>query len=348
MTFSNAPTISMSRRNLIAGLAAAGSWSALSGGARAASRPNLIDLHYHFRGGGAGGVRQRTADLVADMDKNGIAVGMGYPGPVQTANIAEGRALARRLNERGAETVRDDPRRFGLMASLPMLDEEGSLAEIAYALDVLKADGFSVNTQYGTYWLGDPRFERIFEELSRHKAAVFVHPVDAACCTPATMSYETAPVMGAWLEWPMNTARTMMSMMLNRTINRNPDIRMIFAHGGGVMPLLISRMVAFNEWGAVAPEGPAKLLEMFPAGIEAEYAKFYVELAQAYAPENLYAIRRLMPRSHIVFGTDRGAFEFQHAVRQFREADLPADIRREISYENALALFPRVRSLWTA
>ena len=64
-----------------------------------------------------------------------------------------------------------------------MADVAGSLKEIEYAADVLKADGFGITTQYGDLWPGDPKFRPIWEELHRRNAVVYVHPSDAPCCT---------------------------------------------------------------------------------------------------------------------------------------------------------------------
>jgi predicted TIM-barrel fold metal-dependent hydrolase len=74
---------------------------------------------------------------LADMDKAGIATSMlsvTTPG----VNLTKGetaRRLCRESNEYAAKLVADHPGRFGNFAMLPLTDVEGSLTELAYALD---------------------------------------------------------------------------------------------------------------------------------------------------------------------------------------------------------------------
>ena len=62
-------------------------------------------------------------------------------GPVVLVISPATRRLARACNDYGARLVQDHPTRFGLFAAVPLPDVDATLAEIAYAYDVLKVDG---------------------------------------------------------------------------------------------------------------------------------------------------------------------------------------------------------------
>ena len=334
------------RRTMLTAAAAV----ALAGAAAPAIRPvrrGLIDVHHHIVPPALSGMPNANAwspqAAVEGMDRAGIATGIAYAGPVLVAELGRRPAIARASNEFGAKIGRDHPGRFGLFAALPFPDVTATLAEIDYALDVLQADGFGIATSYGDKWLGDAAFAPIWERLNARGAVVFVHPQDAPCCTPNPVTYgdlptSGPPLIGAWIEWPMNTARTIFSLMVTGTLRRFPRIRFVLAHGGGVMPLLVERLDNFRNWSDVGEKG---LKTYFPNGVAAEFATLHFECAQAYEPPAFDALRRLVPDTQLLFGSDFPAFGLERTAQQFAALPLSSTARDRIGRGNAATLFPR-------
>ncbi len=334
----------MTRRDLLLGAGAtAASLAALKTDAAPASQNRLIDVHHHFQPTGKNNDGHEWSQQMAieELDSNRVAAAIGWCGQVNADNFEEGRAQARSWNEWATSFCGDYPGRLGLFASLPFRDVEGALKEIDYAFDTLKVDGVGLSTNYGDLWLGDALFQPIWKELNRRGAAVYIHPTGAPCCSPKTLSYQTGAISPPWLEFPINTARTILSLLASGTTRRFPAIKFIFCHGGGVMPLLVGRIAGFNDWRAVGQE---KLDGLFPDGIYEEYRKLYFECAQAYTPEAMTMVRSLVPDSHILFGSDFSYFPIAHSVRLFEGLKLPPKVRSGIAGENAGALFPRFKS----
>jgi predicted TIM-barrel fold metal-dependent hydrolase len=330
----------------MAALGAGMLWSAHASSAEPsttlAAKKGRIDFHYHIGSRMPNPQKWTVEGAIEDQDRNDVAAGIcsaagsgGFTGPITNP---ERPRQAREWNDYAAQLGRDHRGRFGLFATLPLPNIDATLKEMEYSLDVLHADGFGILTSYGDMWLGDSKLRPAFEEMNRRKAVVFVHTTDAPCCIPSTLTYETPPMNGSWLEWPMNTARAIWSLMVNGTFRELPDIRFIFAHGGGVMPLLINRLEGFADWDSVGPE---KLKALVPDGIENEFRKCYFEIAQAFTPVNMDALMKLVPSSHILFGTDTPIFPIGHTAKGFDSLKLPAKIKRAIDRENAEALLPR-------
>ena len=184
---------------------------------------------------------------LADMDAAGVAVAMlsvTQPGVNFTSGEAA-RKLARECNEYAARLIADHPGRFGGFAMLPLTDTEGSLKEIAYALDTLKLDGIGLLTSYGDKWLGDPSFLPVMEELNRRKVVVYTHPATADCCVNLV---RTEPP--GMIECGTDTTRTIADIIFSGNAQKFRDIRWIFSHAGGTMPFLIERFDPSSPAGA--------------------------------------------------------------------------------------------------
>jgi len=346
---------SVPRRDFLGTLAALGAAAMLpsaqafaqkrKGAAAGRRKPHRIDVHHHIlppaymdvvasrRIGST--VQWTPAKSIEDMDKSGIAtsiVSLIQPG-VWLGDAAQARQLAREANDYGANQVKEYPGRFGLFATLPLPDPDGSLKEIEYGLDVLKADGIGLMTSYGSKWLGDAAFAPVWEELNRRKAVVYTHPLAPDCCKNLVHDVTTGTI-----EYATDTTRTIASLVFSGTAARYPDIQWIFSHGGGTMPFLLSR---FTREEATMKERERRL----PHGVIYELKKFYYDTAQANHAAALAAMARLIPVSQILFGSDFPFRPGEEAVEGLTAFRFKPRDQWAIERDNALRLVPRLKML---
>lgn len=349
------------RRSFVSGIAAAG-FSAAAGSRLARSisafantevvpKIGLIDVHHHIvppfylaenrdRIVAAGGGRINPAYFswtpersLEAMDKDGVATavlslsaGSGFWYGDRQATVR----MARRVNEYAADLVRSHTGRFGLFAIIPLPDAEASLREIEYAYTILKADGIGLTTSYDDKWLGHPDYQPVFEELNRRKAVVFVHPATPLCCR--TLLPDVSPIL---IEIPQDTARAVTNLLFTGTFARFRDIRFIFTHAGGNVPMLLGRMKQY---------GPKDIGERAPNGIEHELKRLHYDIAgTAYRPA-IAALTSLVPTTQILFGSDNPFVRLTDTAEGMKQLGLSEDDLRLIGRENALALIPRLKN----
>jgi len=345
-----------SRREILQWLAMAGAGSLLSSsnllaraGMPAAGAPSgRIDVHSHTVPPFYTKVMEKEilatghplptwtpALAIETMDKNGIATSMLSPMTrvVQDSfsdKSERGRKLARENNDYSQQLVRDYPGRFGHFAALPLPDTDGSLHEIEYAFETLKADGIGLWTSYGDKWPGDPIFAPVYEELNRREAIIFIHSAPPICCR------ELQPgVIDSVVEYDFDIARAVVSYLKSDSFRRYPNIRFIFPHSGGTLPVLANR---------VTESLPEKRSEKDTGELMNEVKQLYFDVAHATYPAPLSALTKVVPNSQILFGSDYPIVAYPVSAGPldhfgFSESDLQA-----INRGNAERLFPRLKA----
>src|SRR5262245_54623913 len=267
------------------------------------------------------------------MDRNGIEkaiTSISAPG-LWFGDVETTRSLTRECNDYAAQIRADHPGRFGLFASLPLPDVDGSLREIAYALDELKADGIGLLTNYDGKYPGDPSFAPVFDELNRRNAVVYFHPTEAPCCHAHAHHIE---IPAATLDFPFDTTKAVTSLLFGGTFSRCRNIRFIFSHAGGTIPFLAERIARLE----VRPEFRASV----PDGVMFELKRLFFDTALSANELAFSALLKLVAPDQVLFGSDypfAPETTMTATVKGLSELGLPADVLLAIERTNALRMF---------
>jgi len=260
---------------------------------------------------------------VEQLDRFGIDTAytsLGVPG-------ASDPGLARECNEYAAELAREyagPPARFGMFASLPLPNVDASLAELAYALDTLGADGVALLSNYDGSHLGDPRFAPLFEEFDRRGAVVHVHPIAPPACRGLLPGYPDP-----FIEFPFDTTRAITSLLYAGAFVRWPRIAFIFSHGGGALPMLSQRIVALGEMTGAVADPPGQL------------ARLRADAVTTTSRPAFAAASEMFGHGRILFGSDYPYVPIAATVEGLRGLGLEPDALDAIARGNALSLLRR-------
>jgi 6-methylsalicylate decarboxylase len=340
-----------SRRGFLAGAGALAGAAALGGidfisKAGAQAKPHRIDVHHHVappvwvdalkKAGKSNPIIEgwTIEKSLADMDKAGVATAMASPTTPQVGFLGneEAARVARESNEYTKKLMADHPGRFGLFATLPLPHLDESLKEIAYAFDVLKADGIGMMTSYGDKWLGYSYFAPVWEELNRRKATVYTHPTGADCCVNLVQGLPETVV-----EYGADTTRSIASLIFSGTSLRYKDINFIFSHGGGVLTATAER---FQIQMVTTPPYKDRFTR---ESVDKELQRFYYDTAQIANAVTIGALVKLVPVSQVVFGSDFPYRTAEQHVKGLATAFDAADLKL-IERDNALRILERLRT----
>jgi len=277
------------------------------------------------------------AKLLEDMDRGQVTTAMlslPHSAQIWPADRAEAAGLARDWNEYMARMSVDRPGRFGVFAALPILDVDASLREAAYALDTLMADGVTLMTNIGDKWLGDAHYAPLFEELNRRGTIVYTHPVAPNCCRDLLEG-----INDSLIEYNTDTTRAMTKLLFTGMAGRYPRIRFIFSHGGGTFPYLVGRFL--RAYSRASTEIQASM----PGGLIAALNRFFYDTANSAQPYTMASFTKVIEISQLLFGTDYPYAEASEIARGLAGCGFDAAQMREINYENAERLLPRLKKV---
>lgn len=173
------------------------------------------------------------------------------------------------ISQKAARLMNDDlqaaqtayPSRIRWFASLPWQYPELAIAELARAKGA-GAAGVVVLGNIGGKSLTDPTFAAIWQAIDDGGLPVFVHPTaPPGIAEMDAAAHNLVPPVGFLFDTSMAVARC----IYDGFFDRYPNIRMIAAHGGGVLPYIVGRLDICHEriptCGARTKERPSNYMK---------------------------------------------------------------------------------------
>ena len=148
----------------------------------------------------------------------------------------DGAEISKFLNDGIAGIVARFPKRFIGLGTVPMQDTRLAIAELNRCKSIGLV-GVQIGSNVNQLNLGEPQFFEFFAACANLGMAVFVHPWE---------------MMGEkymakyWLPWlvgmPAETSRAICSLIFSGILEKLPNLRICFAHGGGSFPYTLGRI----------------------------------------------------------------------------------------------------------
>lgn len=293
---------------------------------------SFIDVHHHVIG--------KNNPNAAAFPKWNINIDeetlkkMDIEGAILSLPVAGTPEITRKMNDFLVQFVKHNPKKYGMLACLPMGFPDEALKEIEYAYEILKVDGFSIPSNINGVYIGDDRMDKILEELNKRSAVVLIHPTK-----PAEVNESLIVKDMSIYEFPFDTTRSVMDLVYRGKIKKYPNIKWIISHAGGDIPYMVYRFSTIAEENRAISLSKDEIIDSLRS--------LYYDLALSTTPAVLNTLKELVGPSHILFGTDsplryeNGVIESIEELKNYKGFN--EDEKNMIMSETAKKLFPRFK-----
>ena len=296
--------------------------------------PSMVDLDARFR------IMDRFDDYaqIICLPSPPIEV-FGAP-PVSTD-------MARLANDGMAELVRKHRDRFpGFIASLPMNDPEGLLAEARRAVKELGAVGVQVFSNVLGRPLTDPKTMPLFDLMAEYDLPIWMHPARGADVPDYKGEPKSHYEIWWTFGWPYETSVAMAHMVFAGLFDKHPDLKIITHHLGGMIPYFEGRVgPGWDQLGArTSDEDYSLLLKKLKKRPLDYFRLFYADTAVFGALEatkcglKFFGTDRVLFASDMPFDPEKGSAYIRWTIEIIDRLDLSPAERHAIYEGNARRL----------
>jgi aminocarboxymuconate-semialdehyde decarboxylase len=178
-------------------------------------------------------LRFTPEERLQDMDESGVdvqVVSIHVPLVSYHLDAAQGRQLARDVNDEIAAMTRQWPQRFAGLATLPAQDVKAAIEELDRAVNVLGLKGAELDTVMHDRNWDEPEFLPLFKAAESMGAVLFFHPQPQDnLLVSRTRRYGLPNSIGVIVEDTLIVA----TLIFGGILDACPNLKACIAHGGG-------------------------------------------------------------------------------------------------------------------
>jgi len=276
-------------------------------------------------------------EKLRDMEQMKIDVAVlshGIPFGPDVLDGQEADDWAKRINDNLAEIIDRYPGKFVGFGSIGFGDCQQSIAEVDRCIKKLGFKGIQVFSNVSNKLLDSSEFAPVLKHIGMLGVPMHLHPA-----IPLNrVGLESASQflsLGFPYDTSLNTVRLIQSGLLDET----PDLKLIVAHIGGVLPYLIGRIGTYSAPSRLFPD--TSLLK-YP--IEHYLHKLYVDTV-CYHIEALECCYKVIGAEHMLYGTDHPFGPYDVPAELVEQLNCSPSERELIYHGNAERLLNSQRTL---
>lgn len=141
------------------------------------------------------------------------------------------------LNQQLADAVKNHPKRFVALGSVPLQDSAKAAAELERIVKKLGLRGAEIASNINGRYFDDPAFDPFWEAAQALDALIFVHP-NQVVGAERMKDFNLANLIGN----PTDTSLALAKCIFGGVLERFPRLKFLLAHAGGFLPYTWGRL----------------------------------------------------------------------------------------------------------
>ena len=205
--------------------------------------------------------------------------------------------IIRIQNEKLAEICGQYPERFVALGTVSLQHPDLAVQQLDHSVRNLDHRGVMITATIWEDELSNPKFNPFWAKAEELEALVFIHPRHFKA---ATQRFEGRGFLSNIIGNPLDTTVALAHLIYEGVLDQYPDLRILGAHGGGLLPSYIGR---YDHGHNSNDRGGCGLEQKKPS----EYLKQIYFDTLVYGTENLRHLLNECGSSQLVLGTDHPA-----------------------------------------